>query len=251
MTRFLHRVVLAVTVAALAGCRPAGVPTEYLLFLDLSGSVSSAQREAWLTSGDAALKRLSFGDSLAIFPIHDRTLDAAPLFRARVPEKGYSLEEIAGAKAALLQVRSEAGAALRDALEGNTRSRGTQLFEVIDKLASSPSGEPKVLRKVFIFSDFLQSSRDLDFERTRLADQDLAALIASLQNRHGWTNDTLRGVTIYGILTGADSGERRPINDRRVLKQFWGMLFHQLGAELASFDTYLNLKGVHHAASIR
>jgi hypothetical protein len=242
-----HCIALALVILQ-AACQPAYAPTEYILFLDLSASISAAQRNAWLGAAAAVLEQMSFGDSIAIFPIHDRTSGAAPLFRARVPDKGLSLEDIAHAKEILEKVRQDGSVALREALSSNTRSHSTELLEIVNKLASTPNEERKVSRRVFIFSDFLHSTRDLDLEKTRLADYDLDALILDIQKRYRWTKDALRGDKIYGVLSATTSGGPRPVNDHAALKQFWGTLFNQLGAELASFDTYLNLDGGQHVA---
>jgi hypothetical protein len=37
----------------------------------------------------------TFGDSIAIFPVTDHTLDAAPLFQARIDHEGQSLHDLA------------------------------------------------------------------------------------------------------------------------------------------------------------
>src|SRR5688572_18998405 len=127
MKHLLHRFLLTFVVLSQVACLPDHVPTTYLLFLDLSGSVSGAQRTAWVATADAIVQRLTFGDTIAIFPITDRTLDAAPLFRARVVDEGQSLEDLAGARASLHRVRADAAAAVGAALAAPTRAHSTDV----------------------------------------------------------------------------------------------------------------------------
>jgi hypothetical protein len=216
------------------------VPTSYLIFLDMTGSVSPAQSAAWVATADAVLQRLAFGDTIAVFPITDRTLDAAPLFRARVADEGQSLEDLADARASVEQVRTDAAAAVRAALATPTRARSTDVFAVVDKVAES-AGASDTPPQVFIFSDFLDSAAPdvIDMETTPLPMKTLPRLVTEVQRRHGWAPDTLRGATIAGVLNGVTSGGRPPVNDRRVLRAFWGALFGALGGRLAQFDTYV------------
>jgi len=239
MLQSLFRFVLALLVSGLVACRPVATGTEYVLFFDQSASISPLQREAWVKSADAVLDELTFSDNISIFPVHDHTLAAAPLFVAEVPGRGVSLEDLARAKQKLLQIRAEAKTAVRAALLATVQSRSTELFEFIDKLASSRPGN-SAARQAFLFSDMLHSNRLLDMERTPLSQTDLRALTGQLQQRYGWTAETLRGVVIHCVLNGIESGQRRPVNDRRVLKEFWETLFSELGAQLADFETYIS-----------
>ncbi|MGE3512853.1 MAG: hypothetical protein AB7N65_28660 [Vicinamibacterales bacterium] len=240
MKHLLHRFLLACVVLSQAGCLPEHVPTSYLLFLDLTGSVSPAQGAAWLTTVDALLERLTFGDTIAVLPITDRTLDAAPLFRKRVADEGQSLDDLAGAQASLEHVRTEAAAAVRAALAAPARANTTDVFAVVDKIAQAVDASSTPPR-IFVFSDFLDSAASdvINLEKTPLPMEELPAMVAEVQRRHGWAPDTLRGATIVGVLNGVNGGKRPPVNDRRVLHAFWGSLFGAVGGELAQFDTYV------------
>jgi hypothetical protein len=243
MKHLLHRFLLACVVLSQTACLPDHVPTTYLLFLDLTGSVSAAQGTAWLAAVDALLRRLTFGDTITVFPITDRTPDAAPLFRQRVPDEGQSLEDLAAARASLDQVRTEAAAAVRAALAAPTRANTTDVFAVVDKIAQAVE-VGTMPPQVFVFSDFLDSAAPevINLEKTRLPMEELPAIVAEVKRHHGWTPDTLRGARIVGVLNGVNGGQRPPMNDRRVLHAFWGSLFAAVGGELAQFETYVTFK---------
>jgi hypothetical protein len=238
MSRVLHRFLLALVLVSQAACLPDHAPATYVLFLDLTGSVSSAQGAAWVATVDAVLQRLTFGDTVAVFPITDRTLDAAPLFRARIAAEGDSLEDLAAARASLQRVRADAAAAVRAALAAPSRARRTDVFAVVDRVAEAVRGSD-LPAQVFIFSDFLDSATPdlIDMEQKRLPMETLPTLIAAVQQRYGWAPDSLRGATIAGVLNGVASGGRAPMNDRRALRAFWGALFEAVGGCLAQFDT--------------
>jgi hypothetical protein len=241
MLRRLFRIVLASALLLQTACRPDHVPEQYLLFVDLTGSISTTQRGTWIETASQLLEQLRFGDSIAIFPITDHTLDAAPLYRDRVKGEGQSLEDLADARASLARVREEAADALRNALAAPGRSRSTDLFAVVDKVAQSWAAKTEPAPKVFIFSDFLESAaRDvIDMETTRFPEDGLPSLVAGVLQRNNWESDLLQGAKISAVLNAVPSGERVPVNDRRVLHEFWKALFVSLGAELAQFDTYL------------
>jgi hypothetical protein len=252
MRRVLHRFLVALSIVSQAACVPEHVPTAYLLFLDLTGSVSKAQGAAWGSSIDVVLRRLTFGDTVAVYPITDRTLDAAPLFRARIANEGVSLEDLAAARASLQQVRAEAAATVAAAFASPARARRTDVFAVVDRVAAATRGSD-MPTEVFIFSDFLDTAAPdlIDMEQSPLQMETLSTLITKVQQRHGWAPDMLRGATIAGVLNGVSSGGRSPVNDRRVLGAFWGALFEAVGGCLAQFDTTVRLQsaGGLHAAN--
>src|SRR5262245_7854652 len=241
MTGLLHRILLALAVLAQIACRPERPGETYMIFIDLTGSVSADQRAAWINEGAKVLARLTFGDAIAIFPITDHTLDAAPLFQDRVESEGQSLEELAVARASRERVRNEAGAALREALATSVRSRSTDLLAVVDKVAQARGEKAEPAPHVFIFSDFLESAAAdlMNMEKTRLRVDPTATLIENALRRNNWAADQLQGVTISGVLNAVPGGSPAPLNDRRVLHEFWLALFASVGGQLIWFDTYL------------
>jgi len=234
--------VVAVALAILQGAHTKAAsrpqPIDYVIFIDQTGSVSAEQRQAWATTATDVLKQLTVSDSILILPVHDRTLDAAPLFFARVPAGGLSLEDMAFAKRSLKETRQAARASVHEALTSRKQASSTQLLTVIDRLAAARSAQPGRIMRAYLFSDMVNSTPDLDMERRRLVSAEIPQLVGKIRNDARWRDGALAGVKVFCVLNGIDTGQRAT-NDRRVLHEFWRAVFTAVGAELETFETHL------------
>jgi hypothetical protein len=84
----------------------------------LSGSVTAAQRAAWLEEARKVTARLAAGDTMAVFGIHESTIEAAPLYIGHMPmlRQSAGLHERMRVHAAQHQVRTQVTEAIEKAL---------------------------------------------------------------------------------------------------------------------------------------
>ena len=67
-----------------ASAEPAG--RRLIIFLDQSASIDSGQRQAWAGDAGRLSELLAPGWGLTLYALHDKTMDAAPLYDGEVPE---------------------------------------------------------------------------------------------------------------------------------------------------------------------
>jgi hypothetical protein len=245
-------VVLAWTLAALpvlfCSCVAGGSPHDegrrLVIFVDQSASIDQAQRCLWQADADRLTELVGGGWAVTIYGIHDRTLDAAPLFDAEVPawSEDATFDIARAQKAALVQVRRDAAAALHAALQVEGGASRTDLFAGIDRIRSDTRRRPTT---IVYFSDMLNSTSDFDMERANLLIRGgFSDAIQRLAERHRWRPDTLAGDDIYCVLNSIESGRRPPAVDRLTQRSFYERLFSTLGAHLAVYDTHLGNLGM-------
>jgi hypothetical protein len=223
--------------AALALGPPAGM--RKLVWLDLSGSVSEAQRASWLTQTVAYIvKGLASGDTIAVFGVHESSLAAAPFYVGDMPTLNSQpgLSEKLRVHAAQRKIRQEVTAVFQQVLTDKANAKWTDLFGAVDRIDPDPKGRPTL---VYIFSDMLHATPDLSIEKTPLA-PNMESLLRRVTTQHGWQRDHLAHTTVNCILPG-ERGIAR-VNNRVVLELFWRTLFQSLGGTLANFDTYLQVR---------
>jgi hypothetical protein len=234
----------AVTAALLAaGCSAQGSAqedgTRLLLFFDMSASVDGEQRRIWSESALRLVDALRGGWGVAIYPIHDQTMSAAPLFEAEIPVKDPDAgsEEAQARHAALLRARKGAAAAVRTALETGGGATRTDVFSAIDRMRPDPRARRMV---AVFFSDMLNSTADLNLEAPgSLTRETAAAQVERVARRHHWQPGQLANVEVYCVLNAVASGQRGPAVDRLTQRCFYDALFSSLGARLAVYDTTL------------
>ncbi|MCK4303626.1 MAG: hypothetical protein KAY24_05245 [Candidatus Eisenbacteria sp.] len=219
------------------------IHTQYLIFIDQTGSISSvAQRNHWVQLLiDEVLGCMQPGDCIQIFAIHDRTRDAAPLYMGKisaVPQDAV-MGELQRARSEMTVVRREAGEAIQRAMTIKKAAKATDLLGAIDRCHADPC---KWHTKLIFASDMLHSSSDINLERTALPENGIGNLVAALLARHGWPGSTLAQVQVYCLLNNVPPGASRPVNGRRILRQFWTELVISLGGELVCFETHFAMK---------
>ncbi len=240
----------------LAGCAAHGSNGEsgrrLIVFVDLSASIDREQRHRWGREAIRLIDSLVGGWAIGIYPIHDRTLDAAPLYQAEIPDwaPNATAEVARKQKSALLLVRKGAGAALEKAFSAAGGATQTDIFSAIDRIGPDPRDRRTV---IIFFSDMLNSTPELNMERAgSLSRATIPSHIQNVARRHGWRPDLLSGAEVYCVLNAIESGRRAPAVDRLTQRDFYEALFGALGGRLALYDTNLSSlnfrKGGRHVA---
>jgi hypothetical protein len=247
--RHLHTAAPAALLAVLAplffvGCSANGSVHETgrrsFVFLDLTGSVDQEQRRLWESDAGRLVDRLSGGSGIAVYAIHDHTMDAAPLFEGEIPEwnPDATYETAVRQKAELVRIRGGASAAIRKALDSGGDAARTDIFSAIDRVQPDPHFRPTA---IYFFSDMLNSTPDLNMEHGgALTRRNAAEQIQKLARQHQWRTGLLKGIDVYCVLNSVASGHRGPAVDRLTQRDFYQALFEALGARLVTYDTHLS-----------
>lgn len=212
-----------------------------VFFFDGSRSVSSDQRLRWVEQAKTVVSKMGCGDSLMIFVIHDRSLEAARLFMEAIPaiDSDPTRSELIACRQALKKMKSDVEKAL-ESYQTARRSEWTNLFSAFLRIKPETTGKPTVL---YVFSDLLHSTRNFDMERVIIptSEERLTQLVLDVARANHLEKGMLQGTEVYALLNAAQPGSATPVNDRMVLNQFWQKLLSHLGANLVSFDTDLPL----------
>jgi hypothetical protein len=227
---------------ALTGCSAQGdvgrPGFRLIVFLDQSASVDAAQRAAWMNEATDLTRQLAGGSSIAIYPIHDRTMDSAPIFEADIPEAkdDATSDEARAQHQALARVRDGARAAIAKGLDGGTAVR-TDIFSTVDRIQPDPRQRRTV---IVYFSDMLNSTSDLNMEVPgTIRRSNISTELQGLARRHYWQASQLAGDEVFCVLNSIESGHKAPTVDRLTQRVFYGALFQALGAQLVDYETHL------------
>ncbi|MEK7752167.1 MAG: hypothetical protein AAB654_09650 [Acidobacteriota bacterium] len=213
-------------------------PVLFVVFVDQSLSLQPdrEQLEHWAAAAEhRVFSRFRAGDALYIYGIHDQSGAAASLFsetpRALPPDA--DMDTTMAIRREVAAVLASGRSWLREALQSSVRSRQTRLLEALPRIRK----DPERAREALFLSDMLESTPELDLERSRLTDQNMPELVAAAVARHRLEKDLLAGVSITCVLDSPRIGAPRRTNDRRTLECFWRMVLTGLGATLVSFDS--------------
>lgn len=207
-----------------------------IVFIDLTASTNSADRERWLCEIQRELAdSLKQGDRLSLFGIHDNTKAAGALFDGelqsnnRRPGFDGDLESNRSARLA----RTEFANALHSTVELKrcaTRSDVLGFVEVVRR--QMPSNRRLV---VLLASDMLESTSLLDLEKELLSPDSVASEIQRIATNYGWGPNTLEGVEIRVVTPSVGIGQR-VIQDPGQLERFYRELFTAMGARVTRFS---------------
>ena len=221
-----------------AGAGSAG--TRYVVFFDLSSSPRSCDRDAWAGFAETAvIRQLRPGDALTIYPIGPDTLGAAAIFSRVAPAvpKNHGIDALMATTVALARIRTGAVAALRQAMAARpTSTRRTDVLSSLDRYEADLRRRMVVL----FLSDMLHADRDLNLERQEITTGQIAAVVRALASQRQWRTDQLAGARVYCLLSSQSVAQFSAATDRRVLKQFYQMVFQTVGARLMRFDTNID-----------
>lgn len=230
---------------ATSGCsahgEPPGSGRRLIVFVDLTASITDGQRALW--KRDAARLAGGLGDdsSIAIYAIHDRTMDAAQLYSAEIPALVADGTRTAAErqKVSRRDARKGALAAVIRALDSGVNAPRTDVFGAIDRVR--PVRDRRRLEIIF-FSDMLNSTPDFDMEVPgALTKSSIASRIGQLARKHSWHSGQLAGAEVYCLLNSIESGRHGQAVDRLTQRAFYEALFETLGARLMAYDTNISV----------
>jgi hypothetical protein len=213
------------------------LPVQRVVFVDLSESPGPDDAVRWREAANVKVfERTNFGDSVIVYAVHDHTAESAPLFEVSVPMLGpdASMDETLRARKLLRHARVDGPVKLDEALRAPVRSRSTRLIESLRRIPKDPGRATEVL----YLSDMLESTSELDLERTRISNANIVHLAQAAIERYRLTPGALDGVTFYCVLDSPRVGTAsRKANDHQSLERFWRLVVTSLGGNLASFDS--------------
>ncbi len=228
---------------AATGCGAQAAPPssgrDIFVFLDLTASVTGAQRELWKSEAAQLTAGLGDNSSVSVYAIHDHTMEAAQLFRAEIPAPAGdgTRSDAQKQKTARLEARKGSLAAIAAALETGGQAPRTDIFSAIDRIHARSGRHVEI----YFLSDMLNSTPDFNMETpgslTRATIPDRIRLLAQ---RHTWRPGQLAGAEVYCVLNSVASNGHGPAVDRLTQQAFYQALFESLGARLALYDTNLN-----------
>jgi hypothetical protein len=228
-------VALLLTRVAFSASAP-NLPVQRVVFVDQSASPGADDAARWLEAANRKVfEQTRFGDSVIVYAVHDHTGGSAPIFEAAVPllPLGASMEETLHARKLLRHAREAGPAKLDEALHTPVRSRSTRLLESLRRIPKDPGRVTEVL----YLSDMLESTSELDLERTRITGANLMRLAQAAIDRYHLARGQLDGVTVFCVLDSPRVSAAAKVNDHEALDRFWRLIVVSLGGKLVSFES--------------
>lgn len=208
-----------------------------VIFVDQSDSQHTEDAVRWVKAAETCVfAPLRFGDAVLVYGVHDHTAESAPIFEAAVPmvAPDAGMDIVLPARKVLRQARENGITAIRAALSAPARSRSTRLVESLTRIPRDGWRSVEVL----YLSDMLESTRELDLERTAITDGNVARSAQGVIDRYRLRRGLLDGVTIRVVLDSPAVGTKRVVaNNHSALDRFWRLLITGLGGKLAAFDS--------------
>jgi hypothetical protein len=225
------------------GCRQhdvsalvAAPPRIIVIAVDESRSIMKEQRDEWEPMVNRIVDSLQPEDKLEVFGIGSQTANAA-FFAKKYPPAclpNLTFEERALCIQEVIDFRLVATAAISAALAADQPSESTDIFSLLDRLHNGPGYS----LKVFIFSDGLNDTQELNMERYRLTKSNYSSVITKISSKHRWPSNLLSGATVEFVAPDLKEKDKYPgVNDRTTLKAFYTELVSGLGGQLTGFDT--------------
>lgn len=235
----LASVLLVVVMSGEASAQP-NDDKDYVLFLDVSVSITQRQRDLWADMiRSQVLTAVMPGNSLTIFLMHGNTSSAAPLFHVVLPPSSLA-ETPAGRirlRHAIEKMRFDSNAAVVSALTQNVHAQCTDILGAFDRIRVDGDTRTEI---VIVASDMINSTNQLDLEKQSIGPGQIPALVDRIAKNHRWTAGTARGAQIHCLLNDVSQDDAAPRNSRIVLREFWTALAQAVGGELVTFETHLD-----------
>ena len=208
----------------------------WIILLDLSGSVSDAQRRAWSAMAKSQWAPDVKGcDEILILGVHEASLTAAPLLVETAP----AVEGVSGLRAELVArggleaVRGRVVNAIERASDGQGQAMRTDLLGALHR--SGPTQGRRT--NIIIYSDAMHVDGELNMESTAVRGR-VEATAERVIKQMGWQPDRFENARVAAILP-PQRGLAKVANSRQDLKDLWTCLFEKSGGELVHFDTWI------------
>lgn len=201
---------------------PPRAPEQYVVVLDLSGSITAAQRTAMQQIVTTVLRTLSFGDRLVVMhALSDGVGNARLPFVVTMPLPEFGGVPTKDDTDALDATRTAATPRVQALLAGPPAG-ATDLFATLHLAAQRVHEDATRRSTVVMLSDMLQCTREVCMEGSApIPDERWVAA-----RKEAGVIPDLRGACIAVI--GADATNARGVR----VKQFWKRYFAAAGAEL-------------------
>ncbi len=238
--RRLFRILAFGLLLAMTGCKTVAQPTRYIVFLDVSASITQTQRDLWLkTLRESVLHAVMPGDRLTVFAMHGQTSNAAPLYDTILSPAslGETQTGLVKLRREIAMMRRDSAKAVSEALVNGGHAKHSDIVGALDRVHADPR-YPRT--DIVIVSDMINSTPELDLEKQRLEPGRIQELAGRLVSNHKWSADSLQGARVYCLLNSVSDDDPPTVNNRAVLHEFWQVLAQSIGGELATFETHLD-----------
>jgi hypothetical protein len=225
----------------LGGCDPiatdvAPVEKRVVVFWDLSQSITSDERQAWVAQLKEDLRERRYGGTLYYEDQKDEVL-MLPVYGS-TRTSGFLIEQLFPGGPGNKKLRVLAYRQYFDELDrlhairtSREALRHTDLISAITRYAEL-GVETAAEREICFFSDMMHSVPALDFERGPAMPHDQAAALARRTiDQQSWPSNLLEGASVKVRLPSSLAG-RPGFSDARMMgvKSFWVTLFQELGS---------------------
>lgn len=220
---------------AVAGSEGQRVPVRYVVFADASLSITPRQADIWCADADALVfSKLTYGDSVAVYPLSDHTGEAAPrTWSIDALDEDSGMEETARARGSLETAVREGRDAACGIMRSPARSRKTLILPALTRI---PQDAGRETRLIFL-TDALESGDDLDLERTALNDSNVITLATAAVHHERLQPDALHQMQVQFVLDSPPIGSKQGLNPRWRLESFWRPVIEAVGGTLTRFDS--------------
>jgi hypothetical protein len=210
---------------------------DYYWFIDQSLSPKSEQSDpGWKAAFEDQLKCLKCGDRLFMYGIHNQTRNAAAIIEVEIPAATPpTWSRVWKCRRKLKQVTPAMKQKFEDALNPRQRSLTTDEFSAFERI--KPDDSRRII--AVLVGDALHSNHEIDIEKTRITDENIADLLNPIIASRGWQPGMLKGVQFHFLLDNLEMINKPLLNDRGKLQRLYATLLKALGAELLTFDTRL------------
>jgi len=207
---------------------PSKSPRVIIILVDMSGSTNHARRTVYREAFEKVYQNLEQGDRVVVGTITSRSyIDFKPTVDAEIPKKTIwdnRLQFERNLTNTKKKIQREVDKLL-------SRKEGSSLTEILNSLniADTIFHEEKERQKILvILSDMIQDSKEYKFDKDKISNEYVNAVIGQRQENSLIPN--LTGVKVY--VAGASAADSVRF---RSIQTFWTRYFTQSGADFSPY----------------
>jgi len=197
-----------------------------IILVDMSGSTNQARGTVYREAFEKIYQNLGLGDRVMVGTITSRSyIDFKPTVDVEIPKQSIwdnRLQFERNLSNTKEKIRREVNKLL-------SRKRGSPLTEILNSMniADTIFHEEKERQKILvILSDMIQDSKEYKFDKDKITDEYVNAVIRHRQGNNLMPN--LTGVKVY--VAGASAADS---NKFRSIQTFWTRYFTESGADFS------------------